>query len=67
MTTLAGVSGLLSVNEAADIIGVDGSRVRQWIGEGRLKAERVGGRWVLRESVVLKFAAIERYPGRPPK
>lgn len=38
---------LLSVNEAAVLLGVDDSRVRQLLQEGQLKGQRLGGRWLV--------------------
>jgi len=53
----------LTVTEAAAALGVDPSRVRLLIRQGRLPAERHGGIWLLDAAAV---AAFERRPsGRP--
>ncbi|MFB6617986.1 helix-turn-helix domain-containing protein [Streptomyces sp. NPDC056367] len=38
---------LLSVKQAADLLGVDDSRVRQLLHDGQLQGQRVGGRWLV--------------------
>lgn len=56
---------LLSTREAADRLGISKVRVTILIKEGRLPAERVGERFIIKESD-LKLVA-DRKPGRPPK
>jgi len=56
---------LLSTREAADRLGISKVRVTILIKEGRLPAERVGERFIIRESD-LKLVA-DRKSGRPPK
>lgn len=41
------VMELLSVKEAAALLGVDDSRVRQLLHDGKLQGQRVGGRWLV--------------------
>lgn len=38
---------LLSVKQAAALLGVDDSRVRQLLHDGKLQGQRVGGRWLV--------------------
>jgi len=38
---------LLSVKQAAVLLGVDDSRVRQLLHDGKLQGQRVGGRWLV--------------------
>jgi excisionase family DNA binding protein len=38
---------LLSVRQAADALGVDDSRVRQLLRDGKLQGQRIGGRWLV--------------------
>ena len=57
------MQGLLSVSEAAARLGVSRVRVWQWIKEGRLKAERLGNAWAIRERDLAKFKP--RPTGRP--
>ena len=47
---------LLSVPQAAAILGVTRQRVLQLIHDGRIEARKVGHRWVLAESAVLEHA-----------
>lgn len=44
-------------NEAADILRVTPETVRDWRASGRLRAVRVGGRWLFREADVLALIA----------
>lgn len=37
----------VSVGQAAGLLGVSERHVRRWIADGRLAAERAGGRWAL--------------------
>lgn len=57
---------LISTDEAAATLGVSGRRVRQLIDAGTLPAQKVGGGYVIDESV-LKTVEIHGKPGRPPK
>jgi excisionase family DNA binding protein len=54
---------LLSLPEAARRLGVNESRVRQRITAGSLRAEKVGGRWLLDDADLTD--ASERPVGRP--
>jgi excisionase family DNA binding protein len=57
---------MISVAEAAEALGISGSRIRALIREGRIKAQRVGIRsWVLRRKDIESFERGR--PGRPPK
>ena len=56
---------LLSVKQAAEILGVNRQRVQQLIESERLPAQKVGAYYVIEESD-LKFVK-ERKNGRPPK
>ncbi len=56
---------LLTAKQAAQILGVDDSRVRVLIREGRLPAQKVGRDWVILEPD-LEFVRV-RKPGRPKK
>jgi excisionase family DNA binding protein len=59
-------SSLLSVEEAAAVIGVSGRRVRVFVAEGRLPAHRVGARVIaITRAAALAFAKERRTPGRP--
>lgn len=55
----------LTVDEAAQIIGVSTARVRQFIGQNRLQAIMRGGSWFLKFDEVKSFRPKPR--GRPPK
>jgi excisionase family DNA binding protein len=54
---------LLSVNEVAEILGVHHSRVRIFIKEGRLPAQKIGRTWVIKEKDIKKLKILKR--GRP--
>lgn len=54
---------LLSVPAVAARLGVDESRVRQRIAAGSLRAEKIGGRWLLDEADLV--GVNERRGGRP--
>ena len=56
---------LLSTAQAAKILGVNDSRVRQLILAGRLPAQKIGGNWIVYEKDLSKVA--DRKPGRPKK
>lgn len=56
---------LLSVKQAAEVLGVNPSRVRQIILEGKLPSMLIGNSHVIKESD-LKLVA-NRPKGRPPK
>lgn len=54
---------LMSLPSAAERLGVDESRVRQRIADGSLRAEKIGGRWLLDEADLVGVG--ERRGGRP--
>jgi len=59
-------SKLISTNEAAKILGVSASRVRQLIIDGRLQATKIGRDQLLNEAKVIEFSAKPRSrTGRP--
>jgi excisionase family DNA binding protein len=56
---------LLTVAQAADLLGISPQRVRQLISAGRLKAEKAGRDWLIDPPDL--EAVRERKPGRPRK
>jgi hypothetical protein len=56
---------LLTANQAVEILGVDGSRVRVLIRQGCLPAQKIGRDWVIVEPD-LELVGV-RKPGRPKK
>jgi excisionase family DNA binding protein len=58
---------LVTVKQAAELLGLSYSRVRVLIESGRLKAERLADMWVLRREDVETFKALPRRVGRPQK
>lgn len=50
------IQGHLTTQEAADLLGLTSSRIRQMIIDGTLKGERVGGKTLL-----IRQSSIERY------
>ena len=60
------VPNYLSVQEAADEVGVTDARIRQLIRSGELKAERLGKRaWAITRAAVQTYAKKQRNGGRP--
>jgi excisionase family DNA binding protein len=58
---------MMTVPEAAEYLGVIPRRVRQFIDEGRLPAQKLGRDWVINESDLKEFASIPRIrTGRHP-
>jgi excisionase family DNA binding protein len=55
----------ISTKRAAEILGVNDSRVRQLILAGRLPARKIGRDWIIREKDLEKVT--DRKPGRPRK
>jgi excisionase family DNA binding protein len=56
---------LLTTAQAAERLGVHGSRVRALIAAGRLKATLIGTQWVITEAALAAVAT--RVNGRPRK
>jgi excisionase family DNA binding protein len=56
---------IFNTKQAAEILGVNDSRVRQLILAGRLPAQKVGRDWVIFEKDLKKVAG--RIHGRPRK
>jgi excisionase family DNA binding protein len=56
---------ILTTKEAGKLLGINDSRVRQLIIEGRLPAIKFGNAWVIQEKDLKKVAI--RKPGRPKK
>jgi len=56
---------ILTVAEAAAILGVAPSSVRHAIRAGRLEARKAGRDWLLRPEDVLMYKANRRNSGRP--
>jgi len=57
----------ITTKRAAEILGCNSSRVRQFILSGQLHAEKHGRDWLISKNAVLRFARSERKPGRPAK
>lgn len=55
----------MTTEEVAERLGVSPARVRQFVGEERLPAERGGRTLLFERSAVDKFAAQDRRAGRP--
>ncbi len=54
---------LLTAKQAGKILGVNASRIRQFILEGRLPATKFANAWMIKEQDLKKVQ--ERKPGRP--
>lgn len=55
---------LLTVPEAAALLGVTEARVRQLCNKGRL-GRKFGNQWAISRDELRQFALIPRNPGRP--
>lgn len=58
------LDNLMTVKEAAQVLGVTPIRVRQFCTEGRL-GRRFGNRWAITKDEVRKFKKRDRPTGRP--
>jgi excisionase family DNA binding protein len=58
---------LLTADEAGELLGITGARVRQLVRAGTLSALHKGRMWLLTRKHVETFATIERPTGRPPR
>jgi excisionase family DNA binding protein len=58
---------LLTLAEVSERVGLDSSRLRVLIAQGRLQATKYGKTWLVKESDVKAFEKQPRSPGRPPK
>ena len=56
---------LLTTIQTAKLLGVNPSRVRQFILAGRLPAQKIGRDLFVKEQDVLKFKKLKRLHGRP--
>jgi len=54
----------ISVQDAAELLGVHRTRVHDFLADGRLQAVWVGGRLLLSRAEVELFATIPRYRGK---
>lgn len=54
-----------TVKEASETLGVNETRVRQFIYGGRLPAEKIGRDLLIKDKDLTAFAEIERKTGRP--
>ena len=66
MTGISLMEKLLSVAEAAEMLGVHRTRINQLIDSGDLPATRIGRSYVIREADLEKVKDRPA-PGRPPK
>ncbi len=55
--------GLLTTKEAAQILSVSSARVRQWIGESRLRAEKLGRDHLIEKAEIERFKKNGRRSG----
>lgn len=52
---MSSIPGYLTISEAAEVIGVDGSQVRRYCIDGKLPAVKVGKSWLIKREDVKKF------------
>ena len=55
MSTVSTIPGYVTSDEAATIIGVDGSQVRRYCISGSLPAVKVGQQWLIKQEDAKKF------------
>jgi excisionase family DNA binding protein len=55
MSAVSSIPGYLTVEEAADLIGVDGSQVRRYCIDKKLPAVKVGKAWLIKRRDVQRF------------
>jgi excisionase family DNA binding protein len=53
---------MLTVSQAAFRVGRDPATIRRWIRSGRLRAERVGAQYVIKERDLTKAARSDMLP-----
>jgi len=56
---------LYTVTEIAEHMGLNVSRVRVWIADGRLPAVKYGKTWLVKESDLVAFEKKPRPTGKP--
>ena len=56
---------LFTVAEIAERMGLNVSRVRVWVADGRLPATKYGKTWLVKESDLLAFEKNTRPAGKP--
>lgn len=56
---------LIDPRKAAAHLGVSERRVRALARSGRVRAQKIGGRWLIDQSAVARRRALGRSPGRP--
>ena len=56
---------IYSAKRAARILGVNASRVRQFILAGRLNATKAAGAWFVQDKELKRFMTLRRNVGRP--
>ncbi len=59
------IAGMLTVKEAATVLGIEPSSVRHAILSERLRAEKAGRDWLLRPEDVEAYKEQRRNSGRP--
>ena len=55
----------LTTTQSAKMLKLDPSRIRQFILEGRLPAQKIGRDLFIKEQYLLNFKSIKRLHGRP--
>jgi excisionase family DNA binding protein len=64
MSTVA-LGNLVSVSEAASLLGIHRDGVLRYIRQQRLRAEQVAGRWLIDAESLNEFASKPRQVGNP--
>tara|TARA_R100000329_G_C7518284_1_gene182716 strand:- start:263 stop:469 length:207 start_codon:yes stop_codon:yes gene_type:complete len=62
------MNNIKTTKDAAELLGISTSRVRQLIRSGKLKALRLpAGVWLIEEEELKNFSSLTRSAGRPRK
>jgi len=56
---------LLTISEAAERLGLSVAMVRRYCADGKIRAQKVGRDWAIRQRDAERFASIPRHSGRP--
>jgi excisionase family DNA binding protein len=59
MTLDPTIDPLYGVEQVAEMFGVQGYTVRNWIETGKMEAKKIQGRWRIAKSEIVRFANEE--------
>lgn len=65
MSVATTIPGVFNATEAAEYLGIEPSAVRRYCIDGRLKGDKLGSNWILRQTELDRFKSIPRLVGNP--